>query len=265
MTGFRRIWMACMLVALGAMQSACSTPDPTLRLDTNWIVQPAPAPAEPVRVESGDSVLRQTLHPEGAARLLGDVQHGTGEDDLLPDGSLLYLVNSPVAVVYCGLNLAEISTLNRIFLDSSNNQRCLVDADKDGSFESAFNARSPIEGLPIVNSRLPENRRAVEPPVAYEVVSPEAVGDNYWVEIEYQGRPLLYNRRNFGIQYGNAESDQRLSSWQYVSGEEFPASLSMMGATFTVLSEDESGLLIRIDRTMPRRAFSVIQTVTYGY
>ena len=265
MTSFRRCAQIFLLLSLAAMQAACSSPDPNRRLTTNWIIQPTDVATEPVRVESGGTVIRQTLHPDGAAQLSADVQHGTGEDDLLAEGTVLYRVRNPVANVYCATNLANTSTLNAIFLNSTNAQRCLVDEDQDGAFESAFTVRSPIEGVPIVNGLLPTERRPIEPPVAYEKAEPSIVGDTYWVEIEYRGRPLLYDRRNFGIQYGNDRVDQRLTSFQHVDGDELPQSLNMLGSSFTVLEEDDDGLLIRIDRPMAPLPFSVTQITTYSY
>lgn len=250
-------------ISIAGLLGACTAPDPNRRLSTNWIVQPREAPADPVVVTSGDLVMKQTLHPTGASQLGSDYQHGSGDDDFLPEGTLLYEVANPVSKVYCAMNLAKSGTLQKILSGPSTTQRCLVDSDGDGRFEGKFVARSPIEGVPLVNGQLPKELKPVEPPVAYTAVEPSVVGDTYWVGIRYDGKPLLYDRRNFSIDFGNDESDSGLTDWSYIKAEDMPAELSMMRSRFTVVSEGEDGLVIRIDRMMPPQPFSVVQTTTY--
>ncbi|MCA1750088.1 MAG: hypothetical protein LC634_11405 [Sphingomonadales bacterium] len=256
--------MLILLVVFGGL-TGCTGIDPTRTLTTIWMVQPAEVPSEEVTVSSGDLVLRQPLHPTALAVLEADLQHGSGDDDFLPAGTRLFEVQNASAQVFCALNLAYTPDLQRILLGTSSAQRCLVDANNDSLFEGKFVFHSPIQGLPLVEGQLPKDPDPVEPPVPYRRGSPSEVGDEYFVGIRYEGKPLLYNRRNFRIRFGNSQSQDGLTNFSYTSGDDYPKSHNMLGSQFTIVAEDDGTLTIRIDRMMPLQPFSVTQTVSYRF
>jgi hypothetical protein len=232
-------------------------------MTTIWMVQPADsaAPAE-VEVGARDLILKQKLLPSGLARLTGSFQDDGGKRSLGP-GTQLFEVKSDVPI-YCVAGLREPKGFEKFMKGDSRVQLCLIDTDADGRFDAYFEPVSMVPGLPTITGKRPKSPRPMTP-VAYEPAEPSALEKSYWVGIEYQGKPLIYDRRNFGISYGSDDSKGAVTDWIYTSGSTYPISKQLLGASFTVLGMSGDKLRVRIDQPMPPQPFGVIRTVSYRF
>ena len=232
-------------------------------LSTLWIVMPATEPAgREVSVKSGELIMKQRLIPAGLAKLTGSAVDPEGKFELT-SGAELFRVQSGVPV-YCIAGKRAPGGVAKWLVGGGSSQLCLVDADSDGRFEGEFTTASAVGGLPTIAGKRPKEADPLVAPVAYERADPSTMTTQYWVGIEYQGKPLLYNRRNFAVSFGTDKSDSSLTDWVY-TGAEMPASQTLLGATWTVLALEEDRLKVRIDQPIPPQPFGIVQTTTYRF
>lgn len=230
---------------------------------TMWIVMPdnQRTPRE-VSVKGGELILKQRAMPFGLARLTGPAADPKGKFDLTA-GTELFRLQSDVPI-YCLAGKNAPTGVAKWLLGGSTTHLCLVDADADGRFEGQFVTASQVEGLPTLVGKRPKTADPIIAPAAYAPAAPSSGTTQYWVGVEYQGKPLLYNRRNFTVSFGNGKDKGSLTDWVYTGGT-FPAEQTLLGAKWTVLALDGDQLKVRIDQSMPPQPFAIMHSVTYRF
>lgn len=231
---------------------------------TPWVILPDPKLAgTTVTVAGGELILKQRAVPMRAGRLTDEIVDPAGKFTFSP-GAELFSASSDDAV-YCIAGAAEKTGFAKWMASGANGQFCLIDGDGDKKFESFFTPVSMISGLPSLSGKTPKNPKLLPKPVGYEALAPTAMTTRYWVGIEYQGKPLLYNRRNFGVSFGSDSSKGALTSWVY-TGSTYPASQTLLNAKWTVEALQSDGRIrVRIDQSLPMQPFGVFRSISYHF
>jgi hypothetical protein len=126
-----------------------------------------------------------------------------------------------------------------------------------------------VPGLPTIAGRRPKKTKPVTP-VRYEKVDPATLEKPFWVGIQYYGKPLLKEARNFNVAFGSDTSKGALTSFVAAEGANYPVSQQLLGASFSVLGAENGKLKVHVDQPMPRQPFGVVHSVnvkvysTYG-
>jgi hypothetical protein len=232
-----------------------------------WLVadplDAATGAGQTIRIKSGDLFMRHRLLPVRAARLTSDMVDGNGKLILAKQTEMFALDAGGVAV-FCEAGAQDPSGMKAVLVGGGYAHNCGIDRDGDGRFENHFKARGVVKGLPSLSGKFPKQPSAIAP-TSYEAMAPAAMTARYFVGVEYEGKPLLYNRRNFRITFGNDRKQESLTDWSYISAESYPKSLTQLGGQFTVLSEADGMLTVRIDRNMPLQPFGIVQTDKYTF
>lgn len=216
-----------------------------------------------IQIKSGDVFMRQRLLPTKAARLSANMLDKAGKI-LIAKDTEMFALDAGMVSVFCEAGAQDPSGMKSILVAGGYAHDCGIDRDGDGRFESHFKARGAVKGLPSLSGKLPKQPNVIAP-VGYEAIEPSAMAAQYFVGIEYEGKPLLYNRRNFRISFGNADKQASLSDWSFINADSYPKSLNQLGGQFTVLSESNGALTVRIDQNIPRQPFGIVRTVSYSF
>ena len=227
---------------------------------TIWVVQPAEAPADTVEVGFGDLILKQQLLPVGLAQLTGAFQDETGKR-AFGAGTQLFRVLSDVPV-YCVAGMREAKGFEKWLASGVTQQFCLVDSDSDGAFESYFEPISEVKGLPTIAGKRPKKIKPIAP-VAYEKIDPARMEKPFWVGIQYYGKPLMKEARNFNVAFGSDTSKGSLTSFVATEGSNYPISQQLLGASFSILEAENGKLKVHVEQPMPRQPFGVVHSVSY--
>ena len=245
--------------SLALASSVAAAQDPR-QMSTIWMVQPSETQPDTVEAGSTDFIMKQRLLPTGLVRLTGTFQDAKGKRSF-GTGTQLFEVKSDVPI-YCVAGMREPKGFEKWMVGGATSQFCLVDMDSDQRFDGYFEPVSMVPGLPTIAGKRPKKPKPMAP-VAYEIADPSTLEKPFWIGIQYQGKPLLYDRRNFGVSFGSDTSKGALTSWVYTSGSNYPLSQNLLGASFTVLGETDGRLRVRIDQPIPPQPFGVVHTVTY--
>jgi hypothetical protein len=235
---------------------------PSREMTTVWMVQPAEPTAGELEVKARDLILKQKLLPSGLAQLTDSFQDAGGKRSL-GSGTQLFEVKSDVPI-YCVAGLREPGGFEKFMTGGASRQFCLIDMDSDRRFDAYFETGSMVPGLPTIAGKRPKKPKAMSP-VGYEVVEPSTIEKSFWIGIEYQGKPLIYDRRNFAISFGSESGKGSMTDWVYTSGSAYPLTKQLLGASFTVLGVNGDKLKVRIDQPMPPQPFGVVHSVSYRF
>ena len=235
---------AMLLAAFGAAPAMAKE-----KLRTEWIVQPAPVPAEPVRAGPGDLILEQKLLPSGLARLR-DRYTESGARWTVEPGAELFEVRGSAAAIYCPIDNRPPSQVARILSARPYKEHlCFIDRDKDGRFETSFITASTHSDLPgIFGSIMPSDKRIN--PLGYDVLEPERFARENTVAIRYGRRKG--SKLHFLLVYG---SEARRTAMPAISVRigTLPVEFELLGARFRVREVVDSRILIEILATMPAK------------
>jgi hypothetical protein len=230
-------------------------------MTTIWLVQPAvEITGQTVEVSRGDFLLKQRALPSGLARLTGELSTPDGKRHFTANHEL-FEVKSDMPI-YCAVQARAQSGLEKWLTEGATKQFCLVDSNSDLQFDAYFEPISQIPGLPTISGKRPKKLKPLSP-VPYAMADASTMQATYWIGIEYQGKPLIYDRLNFAVAFGSEVSKGSLTDWVYTSGSKFPASSGLLGAKFTVLDNPGGKIKVRIDQPMPPQPFGVMRTTTY--
>ena len=243
-----------------ALVSSAATAQKPRQMLTIWLVQPAGTQPGTVEASSTDFILKQRLLPTGLAQLTGPFQDADG-NRALGRGTQLFEVKSDVPI-YCVAGMRKPKGFDKWMKGGTTSQFCLVDMDSDRRFDGYFEPISMVPGLPTIAGKRPKKLKPMTP-VGYELADPATLEKPFWIGIQYQGKPLLYDRRNFGVSFGSDTGKGSLTSWVYTSGSSYPVSQKLLGASFTVLGEAGGKVRVRIDQPIPPQPFGVMHSVTY--
>jgi len=253
----RVIALGYLLVVSGSGAVAQSPREMT----TTWLIQPAAeVTGRTFEVSRGDILLKQRALPSGLARLIGELRTPDGKRSFAANHEL-FEVKSDLPI-YCAVQERAQSGLEKWLTEGSTRQFCLVDSNSDLQFDAYFEPISQIPGLPTISGKRPKKLKPLSL-VPYAIADASTMQAAYWIGIEYQGKPLIYDRLNFAVAFGSEVAKGSLTDWVYTSGSKFPASSGLLGAKFTVLDNPGGKIKVRIDQPMPPQPFGVMRTVTY--
>ncbi|TGX53475.1 hypothetical protein E5A73_11600 [Sphingomonas gei] len=226
-------------------------------LQSLWIVQPSSAPMGDRALASGEFVLKQRLLPTGLAELGSDIALGGGKAKLV-SGTQLIAAGTEGAKVFCIAEVAKQKLIGASF------QPCLIDSDRDGDFDGWFSAVSQTKGLLTLAGKYPKKPKPIAE-TAYREVAPETMRDEYFVAIERRNYFNIYSRESFMIAFGREGQVDRLTAPISFKSTEMPRELTVMGAKFTAIAEQEGKMLVRVSAAMPRQPFGVMTSTTYNF
>ena len=256
---------AVLLTAQGTALVAVEAPTERHQFRTDWQIQGTESgdtSEASVALRSGDLFMKRRLLPPSAARLDAPLMSPKGEE-LLPAGAELFGTKSDKVDIYCSTAQKGAGIATQLLLGrTGQKQICLIDSDRDRDFDSFFKVAGEIKGLPSLYARTPKTLDRLDG-LKYLSIDPATMEQKYFVAVEYQGKPLLYDRRNFTVTFGSDEKTESLTSWIYTKGSNYPQSLTYLGGKFTVLSENQGTLNVRIDRQIPSQPFGVIKSVSF--
>jgi hypothetical protein len=213
-------------------------------------------------LKSGNVFLMHRLLPLSAALLESDMIDEKGAI-LIPKGGEMFALDADGAKIFCSARQSKPNAAMSLLVGNAGlGHACAIDRDGDGRFDAHFTARGLVKGLPSIDGRMPKAPKSVTGGT-YSALAPAQMAAHYFVGIEYEGKPLLYDRRNFRITFGEGDRHESLSDWSFVSGKSYPQSLELMGSKFTIIEEKDGVLDVQIDRTMPRQPFNVRVTFEY--
>ena len=169
---------ATSLVAAGAWAAAGR------QLNAVWDIQPSETWSAPKEIGKGDVLVDPAMHARGLIEIMEDVDGPAGEI-LLRQGDKLYLISTNAGLVYCTTDdQPKINNEGKFTLIVL---VCLVDADRDGTFEGHF--REPAtKGVPIVFGDVPAKLRT-NGAVRYEQRPTNATGGRFRMRIELESDP----------------------------------------------------------------------------
>lgn len=230
--------------------------EPSRHISALWWVQAAEPPQGERELASGEFVLKQRLLPTGLVELEAPVAIGSAT---LAAGTQLVDVNAGDGPeIFCIPEVAKQKLIGASF------QPCLMDSDSDGDFEGWFNVISQTKGLLTLTGKYPKKPKPLAA-TRYRIVPPQAMTDEYFVAIERRNYFNIYSRESFMIAFGRDGALERLTAPISFKSDEMPKQMTVMGASFTALSERDGKLVVSVTTAMPRQIFSVIKTTSYSF
>ena len=233
---------------------ACSAPSAAAdrMLNTVWRVGESLVPAGEREVGRLDYALKHRLLPMGLAELTaGSADPGQG----LGAGTQLVEIQSAAALVFCDAGIRGQKLVGHA-------QPCLVDADRDGRFESLFWTTSVTKGMLTIQGKLPKKPKPIGP-LPYRRLDPGQFKDALFVGLQYRGDANIFGNHVFEVKYGSDEKTGSLTERILHKKANIPGSTDFLGGRFTILSAGADAIRVRVDRPIPDQPFAVFQTTTY--
>lgn len=235
---------------------AQSSPDSAL-LFAGWEIQPAAAPQAALDLAGGEFVLKQKLLPLGLAELAVPVD--APELKLaLPARTQLVAVGSGEERLFC-----DITRYKKKANDTA--IACFADLDADGEFEGYFKALSMTGAILSLDGRLKFAKLKPIAPLAYTMLDPARFAQNLFVGIQRRNYFNIYSRESFMVVYGNATHTEEITQPIQFKSAEMPKDMTVLGSTFTAISETAGKMRIDVKQAMPRQPFGVMRTTTYRF
>ncbi len=218
---------------------------------TVWNVEAAEARPEPFRIGPNDYVIRQRLLPMGLAELAA----AAPGLEALTAGKQLIELQGGGAAIFCDPVIRARGVFGKA-------QLCLMDADRDGRFESWFEAGSVTKGIVTIQGRPPKRPTALAP-VAYRRIDPRQFDQQIFLGVQYRGNANVFGNFVFEIRYGSEGQMGSLTRRILHKKANVPGSTDVLGGRFSILESGSGGILVRVDTPLPPQPFGVIQTTTY--
>lgn len=242
------------LIAFGLLGSLSS---PALsqraQLSTTWWIEPAAPPIGVRQLASKEHVLKQRLLPSGLVRLSRPVTTSEAGFNLAAGTELLEVDGGPGAI-FCDARLHSVGLIG------GSPQGCFLDSDRDGRFDATFRTASQAPALVMITGRMPRRTTPLPSPIAYSRADPATSTLGAFVAIERRNYFNIYGRENFMIAFGTAEKQERITDPISFKTTDLPKQMTILGSSFTALSEAEGRMAVRVDAAMPRQPFGVIKT-----
>ena len=251
--------VAGLFLLSGALLTPSANPD---YIETAWIVQPDSAQLGERAVRDGGYVLKHRLLPPSLVELREDATDAKSGKVLAKAGDQLFGLLTSGAPVYCVGSVPKQNVARSLLFGSGNLQRCLIDSDRDGRLDGAFNAGNAIAGLPNFMRKRPKKPDAVAGG-AYTAVDPSTDKQQYFVGVRYEGRAAIIGKGSvptFSIRYGTEDNVGSLTYDEVPKDGTFPISMTVLGARFAVLARDAETIRVQVDEAMPEQLFGVVLT-----
>lgn len=252
-----------MVLALsGLATSAQSAPRVSVKMV--WMIQsPTSFEASEKTVTDGSHVLKQRLLPIALATLSSDVAMIRGSKLVLNAGAQLLLAPTTEGRVFCALETMRMSKSGALLENTGSTTLCLLDKDKNGRFDAAFEVVSSPTGI-VMQGVVPKQPIIVD--ATYDIRPREELKGEYWVGIRYEQYFNIYGNRMLMTDFGGRGMKQSLTTFdKFKSNGVFPRDLSVLGARFTILSAEEKGVRVKLKAPMPAQPFGVVSTTTYRF
>lgn len=247
--------MALALIALGA-GTAATAQESSRWLTTVYRIQAAPAPEGERELVSKEWVVKQPLLPDGLSELVEPAMMKPKKPPV-PAGTRLLAVKSEMGEVRCVMDVSKLPYVS---------MPCLLDADKDGRFESWFGSGADaLAVLPTVNGRIPKTLKPLPAPVAYRDIDPALHEPKLFVGVQRRNYFNIYGNESFMIVFGSEGRTAEITTPVVVKAADLPKELSVLGARFTAISETAGKLKVKVDAPMPPQPFGVTTSTTYTF
>lgn len=241
----RRLAVALMVGGLAATPGLAQR----AQLSTIWWLEPSAPPPGIRHLAGKEQVLKQRLLPAGLTMLGRTVSKAEASFDL-PAGTELIEVKGGPGPIFCDGQLRQ-------------SQGCFLDSDGDGRFDASFRTWSQTPGLVMINGRMPKKLVSLASPIPYSTLDPATSTLDAFVAIERRNWFNIYGLESFTILFGSSAKQERITDPVQFKSSELPKRVHILGSDFTVLSEKDGRMAIRVDFAMPRQPFGVTKTVTY--
>ncbi|MGZ8997576.1 MAG: hypothetical protein ACXW2T_01845 [Allosphingosinicella sp.] len=218
---------------------------------TVWNVEAAEARPDPFQVGPNDYVIRQRLLPMGLAELTGAAP-GLGA---MTAGKQLIELQGGGAAIFCDPVIRAKKLLGHA-------QLCLIDADRDGRFDSYFETSSVTKGIVTIQGSRPKRPTALEP-VAYRRIDPRQFDQQLFLGVQYRGNANIFGNFVFEIRYGSEGQMGSLTRRILHKKANLPGSTDVLSGRFSILESGSGGIKVRIDTPLPPQPFGIFQTTTY--
>ena len=218
-------------------------------LSTTWWLEPSAPPPGIRHLAGKEHVLKQRLLPAGLAKLGRAVSKAEASFDL-PAGTELIQVKGGTGPIFCDGQLQKA-------------QGCLLDSDSDRRFDSAFRTWSQTPALVMINGPMPTKLMTLASPIPYENLDPATSTLDAFVAIERRNWFNIYGLESFTILFGSSNKQERITDPVQFKSTELPKQLNILGSNFTVLSEKDGRMAVRVDVAMPRQPFRVTKTISF--
>jgi len=257
--------LLCVAACLTLMMSTGADARRGAGFAASWTTEPEPTSSEVRVVRPGDVIAAARLTPSGLFVLEGEAK----ADGLsLATGTPLILLDSnvPNAHIGCTYTFVPRGIAASIMFGSKQKFFCLVDADRDGRFESFFSIASLKIGVPPMAGIVPDQRTTISP-VAYREGDVAARTDYPRLLIKYSHRDQITGIAYIGLCLANptTKSQPCVDSYNGVRDSKVPKTVELAGASIDVIAKDGAALTIRVTKPMERAPFVGIETTRYGY
>ncbi|NJS13905.1 MAG: hypothetical protein HC788_03865 [Sphingopyxis sp.] len=229
-------------------------------------MQPDAAQVGERAVRDGEYVLKHRLLPPLLVELREDATDAKSGKVLAKAGDQLFGLLTSGAPVFCVNSVPKQNVARSLLFGSGNLQRCLIDSDKDGRLDGAFNAGNAIPGLPNFMRKRPKKPDAVAGG-AYAQVDPPLDRQKYFVGVRYEGRAGIIGKGSvptFSIRYGTEDNVGSLTYDEVPKDGAFPINMTILGSRFAVVSRDAEVIRVKVDEAMPEQVFGVVMTTRYN-
>ena len=171
------------------------------------------------KAERGWTIAKSRLLPSGAAVLIGNAndQHGRS---FIAAGEEMVQLETEGPPTFCQAT------------GDKNKFRCLVDKNRDGSFDGRFTLLNPTR-LPIFDRRY---ERPTEPIVggAYEIILPSEMETLFFLELKYSDYSRKLGQADFELNFVGPNDRVPIGPPISAKISEFPVAMEIMGADFVV-------------------------------
>ncbi|WP_088308791.1 hypothetical protein [Novosphingobium sp. B 225] len=242
-----------------------------INFQTIWMVgDPIASPDLPkanqvgaFQVSRGDIFMASRVLPQSAARLTDALRDDKGNVRVSQDAELFALKSD--AAIFCTAQQDAGSKLIGFLAGGQTfGHVCLVDADRNGRFESAFDVIGQVKGLPSFAGAVPKSSK---PPIdlGYMQLNPRDMRTVYFVGLQYLSNKNLFKNEIFEVVFGSTGNLGHLSERLMIKKKDIPGGLGLLGGDFSLLSSTEDGAQIRVNHPFARWTFNVERRVTYKF
>jgi hypothetical protein len=229
---------AASLVAAGAWAAAGR------QLNSVWEIQPSETWSAPKEIGKGELLIDPAMHARGLIEIMEDVDGPSG-DILLRQGDKLYLVATNAGTVYCTTDdQPKINNEGKFIVILV---VCLVDSDRDGTFEGHF--REPAtKGVPIVFGDVPTKLRT-NGAVKYEQRPTNATGGRFRMRIELDSDPAKSKTLRFTYSTADTVEEankQLLQTVTEVRNSNYPQRFALLDGVFELTGVSNGKAVVRM-------------------
>ena len=214
------------------------------QMNSVWDIQPSETWTAPKEIGKGELLVDPAMHARGLIEIKENVLGSAGED-LLREGDKLYLITTNAGLVYCTTD--DQPKINNEGKFSVIVLVCLVDANRDGTFEGHFR-RPATKGVPIVFGEVPTKLRS-NGTVKYEQRPTNATGGRFRMRIELESDPAKSKTLKFTFTTADTVEEankQLLQTVTEVRNSGYPQRFAILDGVFELTGVSNGKAVIRM-------------------